>query len=121
MGTAPRKQLFSKAALRPALAEFDPLLNNIHAVKTNAEKLADELINDKKIEELAEKLVDSYVEESKLKNNPADAEELSRKKEAVGNWTKYMVSRGDVEEIKMNYVNSALRLCCFKQIDMEKQ
>ncbi|KAG9517170.1 hypothetical protein KCV07_g6317, partial [Aureobasidium melanogenum] len=138
MGKAPRKQLASKWArtaappvLLPALSEFNPLVEvqydpathegeKICAVKTNAENLANDLINNNQIEELGEKLIDSYVEEFKLKNDPADAEELADEKEEASKWAKRMINRGDVEKIKMEYINSALRIC-FKQIDMEKQ
>ncbi|KAG9667502.1 hypothetical protein KCU99_g8907, partial [Aureobasidium melanogenum] len=96
MGKAPRKQLASKWAppvLLPALSEFNPLLEvqydpashegkKVHAVKTNAENLANDLINNNQIEELGEKLIDSYVEEFKLKIDPADAEEIADEKDA---------------------------------------
>ncbi|KAG9566712.1 hypothetical protein KCU71_g4265, partial [Aureobasidium melanogenum] len=132
MGKAPRKQLISKQGPRPALSEFDSLLEEVqydpaspegkevHTVKTNAENLANDLINNSQIEELGEKLIDSYVEEFKLKNDPADAEELADEKLDVSKWAKRMINHGDVEKIKMEYINSALRIC-FKQIDMQKQ
>lgn len=132
MGKAPRKQLASKAAKTaappvplPPLSEFNSSLESqynsnspegmrVHDVKTKAGNLANDLIK-----ELGEKLIGSYVEECKLKNNPADAEELSEMEEDVSDWVSHMVDRGDTEGIEMNYVNSTLRLY-FKQVDMDK-
>lgn len=46
--------------------------------------------------------------------------ENSDEKKEVSKWAKHMINCGDAEKIKMEYINSALRIC-FKQIDMEKQ
>ncbi|CAD0083220.1 unnamed protein product [Aureobasidium vineae] len=91
----------------------------VHAVKTNAEKLAEDLIKDNKVEQLAEQLVEAYLGLYKLKDSPTGTEAFSGMEEDLSGWAKLIIHRGDVEGIRMSFVYSAVRLW-YMQIHIKK-
>ncbi|KAK6006724.1 hypothetical protein QM012_005732 [Aureobasidium pullulans] len=126
MGRAPRKQVPPKSPRAPVdLAPFfksDPTSKEgkkIHMVKTDAEKLAEDLIHDDSIDLLAYMLVEAYSEWYRLKNNLGHAEAFYGMKKDVSEWVKHMVNSGDIERIKTSFIYSALRLR-YLQLDLEK-
>ncbi|CAD0107335.1 unnamed protein product [Aureobasidium uvarum] len=77
----------------------------------DAEKLAEDLTKENKVEQLAEEMVEAYLGLYKLKDSPTGREALSGMEEDVSGWAKLMVHRGDIEGIRLSFVYSAVRLC----------
>jgi hypothetical protein len=80
----------------------------------NAEKLADDLIKDNKIEQLIEVLVDAHLDWHKLKHHSATPETLADLETDTSECAEHMIREGDIKAVRSCYIYSALRLCCLQ-------
>jgi hypothetical protein len=84
-----------------------------------AERLADDLIVDDKLERHIEILVEAHLERHKLKHNSARPETPFDLGSNASVWVEHITKEENIQAVRSCYIHFAIRLCCL-QIHMDK-